>query len=324
MEGLAFITNDEDSLLIIKEIIKQHKINLVVTNEEKPKGRGLKIISSKIADEISKLDIKCVKVKNINREETKELFQALQIKLAIVYNFGQMINKALLSIPRDGFFNIHPSLLPKYRGASPIQTAIINGEPISGFTLFKMDEFIDHGPILYQEKIEITQDDTAVKLKNKILALINRRINDIISLIEAKDYVLTPQDEAYATYTRKFVKRDGLIDWSQPAQKIYNLIRALIPWPGAYTFFQQGGKNYRGNESKKIKLNIIKANLTSSVGNANGLPGSVVKITKSSFVVKCGMDTLLEVVRVKPEAKKEMNAGDFVNGYRIQEGSVLG
>jgi methionyl-tRNA formyltransferase len=230
--------------------------------------------------------------------------------MAIVVAFGQILRKNLLTIPDWGVINIHASLLPKYRGAAPIQWAILNSETKTGLTLMRMDEGLDTGPILFQKEVPILEDETAGQLHDRLSQLAGQMIIEALTDMASTQVEEIPQDDSLASYAPKIERRDSLVDWKQPAAKISCLIRALDPRPGAYTLLK----------GKQIKL------FSSTVVDGSGLdgvPGRVVRHTKEAIHVDTGQG-MLGIREIQYPGKKRLSIPDFLRGFPLPEGTLFG
>jgi methionyl-tRNA formyltransferase len=230
--------------------------------------------------------------------------------MAIVVAFGQILKKNLLTIPAWGVINIHASLLPKYRGAAPIQWAILNNESKTGLTVMRMDEGLDTGPILFQKEVPILEDETAGQLHDRLSELAGQMIAEALSDMAKTQVKEISQDDSLASYASKIERRDSLVDWKQPATKISCLIRALDPRPGAYTML----------EGKQIKL------FSSTVVDRSGLdgvPGRVVRHTKETIHVDAGQG-MIGIMEIQYPGKKRLSIADFLRGFPLPEGTIFG
>ena len=226
----------------------------------------------------------------------------------IVVAFGQIIPKAVLDMPKYGCVNVHASLLPKYRGAAPIQWAVINGDPYTGVSTQRMDEGVDTGDIILEEKVEIRPDETGGSLFDRLAEVGAKLCVKTIEAIENGTAVYTPQDNSKATHTAKIHKELGSIEWKKSAKEIECLIRGLNPWPSAYT--RLDGKT----------LKIWRANVLPDEGKA--APGCIIKAEKGSLLVQTG-NGVLELLEVQLEGKKRMTTEAFLNGYTVEAGTYF-
>ncbi len=289
----------------LRALAQKHRVLAVFTQPDRPAGRGLTLTPPPIKQVALELGLPIYQPEKINRET--EFIKTLNPDVIVVVAFGQFLSKRLLTIPKFGCINLHASLLPKYRGAAPIQWAIINGETETGLTTFLLSEEMDAGDILLQEKVSISNEDTAGTLHDKLAELGPDLVLRTLEGFEKGTIIPRPQDHSQATFAPKIESTVGQIDWTQPARKIFNLIRGLNPSPGAYTLW----------DGQRLKL------YASRVVPSNSIfpPGCV--IDSESLIVRCGEDAL-ELLEVQPAGKRRMSGRDFINGYKIRIGARFG
>jgi methionyl-tRNA formyltransferase len=284
------------------------QIQLVVTQPDRPKGRGLEVVASPVKQSALRLQLPIVQPERIKHNaEFRDQLTAIHPDAIIVVGYGRIIPQWMLDLPPLGNINLHASLLPKYRGAAPIQWAIARGETTTGVTTMRIDAGLDTGDILLQEKISIAPDDTAETLAPK-LAVVGADLT-VTTLRGLQAGTISPraQDDAQATPAPILRKEDGLIDFSLPAPEMLNRMRGFQPWPGAYTKFR--GKN----------LQVWKAD---SFDRA--LAPSELNVEGDHLIVGCGNDGAIELLELQLEGKKRTLASDFIRGYRPQPGEKLG
>ena len=286
----------------------EHEIVLVVTQPDRPAGRGLRPQATPIKALAEQLEVPLLQPERVNHQV--ETLREMEPDVLIVAAYGQILSKELLEVPRLGSVNLHASLLPKYRGAAPIQWALIRGERVTGGTTFLLDEGLDTGPILLQRKVPISEDDTAGTLEGKLSEVGAELMLETLRGLQEGTITPTPQDDAQATYAPKIKKALARIDWTKGARQVFNLIRALEPAPGAYTF-------YRGRRLKIRRGRVV------DEGTQRYEPGEVVALGTEGPIVQTSRG-LLELVRVQPEGRKVMSGRDFSHGYRVREGERLG
>jgi methionyl-tRNA formyltransferase len=283
-------------------------VQLVVTQPDRPKGRGLELISSPVKQRALEFALPITQPESIKKNDAfRAELTALNPDAIIVVGYGRIIPQWMLDLPPLGNINLHASLLPKYRGAAPIQWAIAQGETVTGVTTMKIDAGLDTGDTLLQQEIPIAADDTAETLAPKLATIGADLIVETLRGLEAGNIHPRPQDDAQATLAPILRKEDGLIDFSRPATEILNRLRGFQPWPGAYTKFR--GKN----------LQIWKA---SSL--ARSLPNSELMPEGDRLLVGCGASSAIELHELQLEGKKRTSAADFIRGYRPQAGEKLG
>jgi methionyl-tRNA formyltransferase len=285
-----------------------HRIHLVVTQPDRPKGRGLELVESPIKQSALKLDLPITQPDRIKtNEEFRSQLTATKPDAIIVVGYGRIIPQWMLDLPPLGNINLHASLLPKYRGAAPIQWAIANGETVTGNTTMRIDAGLDTGDILLQQQLPINPDDTAETLAPRLADMGADLLVETLRGLEAGSIHPRRQDDTQATLAPILKKEDGLIDFSRPAQQILNRLRAFQPWPGAYTKFR--GKT----------LQILKAQpATESV------PPTELKVIGDRLIAGCAKNTSLVLLELQREGKKRSSAQAFINGYHPKESEKLG
>ena len=231
-------------------IQSHHQIEMVITQPDRPKGRGQQLYPSPVKALALKAGLRVEQPEKASKPEGQELLRQVKPDIGVVVAYGQILSKDLLSIPTHGCVNVHGSLLPRHRGASPIQWAIIEGDEKTGITTIQMDERMDTGDILVQKQITILPDDTAGTLFEKLSRLGADALMETLALYEEGKIIRQKQDDTLATYTRLLKKDDGIIDWNQPADRICRLIRGLNPWPGAFSYLN-------GRRIKVLQARII-------------------------------------------------------------------
>ena len=285
-----------------------HRIHLVVTQPARPKGRGLELVASPVKQSALNLNLPIAQPERIKiNHEFRAALTAIKPHAIIVVGYGRIIPQWMLDLPPLGNINLHASLLPKYRGAAPIQWAIAGGENVTGNTTMRIDAGLDTGDILLQQQLAIASGDTAETLAPRLAAIGAELMIETLAGLQVGTIHPRPQDHARATLAPILKKEDGLIDFSRPAAEIYNRLRGFQPWPGAYTKFR--GKN----------LQILKAN---PAGNAIS-PAELI-VQSNRLLVGCGHSSALEIFDLQLEVKKRTTARDFLQGYRPKPNEKLG
>lgn len=297
-----------------------HEIVLVATQPDKVKGRGQELSFSPVKECAIKYDIPVIQPMKIREAEWVSILKKAGADIFVVAAYGQILSKEILDIPKYGCVNIHASLLPKYRGAAPIQWAILNGEEVTGVTIMKMAEGLDTGDIWSQSSIEISPEDTGDSLFDKLMSLGAELIVETLPLIESGSITAVPQNEDEASAVGKIKKEMGLINWSEDAQKIERYVRGLNSWPSAYTKFNN--KILKIWKAKIAEADCVEDKLA-EIKIADLSFGAVAWVGKDSFMVKTGKG-LLEVTEVQLEGKKRMGVHDFLLGAALQQGAILG
>lgn len=309
---ILFLGTPEFAIPSLQKINDHFEIVGVVTQPDKPQGRHLKLTPPPIKVEAEKIGISVFQPEKINTPEWIEKLTELQPDLGVVVAYGKILKEEILNIPKTKLFiNLHPSLLPRWRGPSPIQTAIIEGDEETGVTIMKITEKMDAGDILLQKKIPIDPDETAGELSKKLSIEGAELLLESIKLIESGRAVFTPQDESKATYCEKIEKHHGIIDWSWSAQKIHNLVRGCIPWPVAYT-------NFKGEVIRILKTKIILSKeLTNDYSHTE--PGTVVDVCKEYGVIKTG-NGLIGICVLQAPGRKPLPFSEYIKGKPIKIG----
>lgn len=287
----------------------KHEILAVVTQPDRPKGRGNKLLQTPVKEYALEQGLTVYQPQKVKTPEFVELLHDLQPELIVVAAFGQFLNKEILELPKYGCINVHASLLPKYRGAAPIQYAIIKGEKESGVTIMQMDIGMDTGAMLDKVVVPIAENTTMGELHDALREQGAALLLEVIDKIAAGTAVAEPQDDAQATYATLLDRSMEHIDWSKTAQEVHNLIRGFNPAPSTFTKLPNG---------KSLKIWGSKMTDKSSAAAA----GTVIETGKHSFFVACG-EGVLEITEVQPESKKRMPAQVFLNGRGVQEGDLL-
>jgi len=283
-----------------------------VTQPDRKKGRSLKVSAPPVKMEAAKLGMDVLQPADINDAQFLRKLETLKADAFIVVSFGVMLSKSLLNASKFGALNIHPSLLPKYRGAAPIQQAILAGERKTGVTIIKMNERLDAGDIILQKEVKIEEDDTACTLSDKLAPMGANLVLETLKLLEIGAAEFKKQNEREATMAPKLKKEDGLINWDLPTADILRKIRALEPWPGTYSRF----------DGRVLK--IVKAEVAKSGDFSKFSPGEIVLADqKIGFIVKT-KDGAVSILEVQIEGKKPMSAELFLRGHKITLGAKLG
>lgn len=285
---------------------KGYCVTTVVTQPDRPVGRKQILTPSPVKKRAEKLGIPVLQYEKIRKEGVKDLI-ALAPDLMITCAFGQILSKEILEIPKFGVINIHASLLPLYRGAAPIQWAVINGEKKTGITIMQTETGIDTGAILLQREIEIGENETAGELFERLSVLGAETITEAIDRIASGTATWKPQDESLASHVKMLSKEDGKIDFNKTAEEVKNLVRGVNPWPGAYIF--------RNGEM----LKIWEVSVVSKVG----IPGEILSAdSKNGFVIACGKDAV-SVISLQPAGKRRMEIIEFLRGNTLPIGTFL-
>lgn len=315
---LIFVGTTSSAINVLERLIKstEHHLLGVVTQPDRCCGRGLKKSPLPIKELAQKHHYRLYQPAEINNPAFINQIKELSPDAVVVAGYGQIISQSLLVIPKYGWLNIHPSLLPKYRGASPVTHTILNGDDLSGVTIIKMTAQMDAGPIIAQESVPVKPDETTPQLEERLFNLGGTMLIHILPRLERDEIEFRRQSDDEATYAPRLTKKDGLINWQKPAFMIYNHIRAMQGWPGAYTFCYT--QKYRA-----LRVNVSRTRLGLKGETSSQPPGTIIKVTPQKLVVNTG-DGILQLLELQPAGKRVMTAQDFINGYRIKEGDRYG
>lgn len=314
---VVYMGTPDFAVLPLRSIVEAgHEVVLCVTQKDKPKGRGEKVSYTPVKEEALKHNIPVFQPDTMKDEESIKTVRDANPDVIVVAAFGQILPKAVLDIPEYGCLNIHASLLPRLRGAAPIQQAVIDGDEETGITIMYMDEGLDTGDIILKKSIKIEADETGGSLFDKLALMGGPLICEVLDMSEKGLVTRSPQT-GEASYAGMLHKKMGLIDFTWDAVRIERLIRGLNPWPSAYTY-------YDGRMIKIWKAFVMNACEADDFESYKEAPcGSIVKITKEYIYVKTGKDILV-IESLQPEGKKRMDTAAYLRGCRMSEGAVLG
>ncbi len=313
---IVFFGSDDFAAVCLKEIGRSsHQVIGCVTVPDARQGRGMKLVLSPVKAIALGANLFCLQPLSLKEEAMVGQLKALEADIFVVVAYGKILTQMILNTPKLFCVNVHGSLLPKYRGAAPINWAIINGDRQTGVTIMKVNTRMDAGDIIAQEKIFLSEHVTADQLRAQMAQVGAKLLVQTLDDIQAGHYTCTAQDESKATLAPKLTKEMGRIHWQQSAEAIDRLIRGLKPWPGTFA-------TYKGKMLKILEASVVKME-GQPFGLAQGKPGTVVDIGKEGFIVACGQGGLL-VKCVHPQAAKIMPAYDFVQGYHLKPGEQLG
>jgi methionyl-tRNA formyltransferase len=281
------------------------EIAAVITQPDRPRGRGHQVSASPVKEAATTANVPIHQPEKIRSPEAQDLLKQLAPDCIVIIAYGQIIPARLLDIPKLGWINLHASLLPKYRGAAPINWAIASGETQTGLTTMRIDAGMDTGGMLLQEKIEIAPEQTAPELAQSMAEAGAPLMLDTLRGLAEGKLVPRPQNNDEATYAPLLKKEDGRIDWNRPAQEIYNRMRGFAPWPGAYTSFRR----------QACQIWAEPFSLRTLTGSA---PGTIFR-EDTQILIACGHATLLRLLSVKVEGRKQVSSVEFANGARLTE-----
>ncbi|OGL72310.1 methionyl-tRNA formyltransferase [Candidatus Uhrbacteria bacterium RIFCSPHIGHO2_02_FULL_57_19] len=279
----------------------------VVTRPDEPVGREQTLTPPAVKSAAIELGLRVQQPESLKDETWAQSYAKLKLDVAVVVAYGKLIPQAILDVPKHQTLNVHPSLLPKYRGPSPIQAAITNGDPETGITIMLLDAEMDHGPLLAQKIVKMTGTETAPELEARLADVAALMLPETVAKYVAGETVLTDQNHSLATFTKIISREDGRVLWSKTAVEIERLHRAYQPWPGLWTEWEHGGKTMR---IKPLEISV-EPNISDS-------PGKVF----ANLVIACGSGGL-KILRIQPEGKKEMSAEEFLRGHKDVIGSIV-
>jgi len=309
---IVFMGTAELSCTVLHALVESRssKVLAVVTQPDRPKGRDLRTQASPVKDLALAAQLPVLQPDRARDPAFLNDMKSLVPDLVVVAAYGQILPKTILEVPKHGCLNVHASLLPKYRGAAPIQWAILKGESETGVTIMRMDVGMDTGDILTQEKTGIASDDNSETLHARLARMgAQLLVHTIPGYLEGKIQPC-PQPAEGVSYAPKIKKEDGRIDWKQPATVVANQVRGLTPWPGTFTFLP--------NSPRPHRIKIWKAETTSD----SGMPGEVLRVDKSDIVVGCGAGAL-RLLSLQPEGGRRLTSQEFLTGHELKPGQTF-
>lgn len=306
---VVFLGTPDFAVGALNKISEAFDVVAVVTQPDKPKGRSGKPVFSPVKEEALRLNLPVYQFEKI-RKDGVEVLKSLNADVFVTCAYGQILSQEIIDIPKHGIMNIHASLLPKYRGAAPIQWAIINGDEYTGVTIMRTEAGIDTGDILLAESIKIGERETAGELFDRLAILGSELIVKALKLLESGNAKFVKQDENLATHVRMLTKEDGLIDWSKTPKQIFDLVRGTDPWPGAFTY-------YNGKLLKIRSVEIYQK-------ETSGAFGEVIVSDKNEGIVVRTNGGAIKITELQLEGAKRMSSHDFLLGRSLKQGEILG
>lgn len=309
---IVFMGTPDFASEVLKSLLEsEHQVLAVFTQPDKPRGRGKKISYTPVKEMALEAQIPIYQPRRIRDEENLEILKQINPDVIIVAAYGNILPKEILDLPPYGCINIHASILPKYRGAAPIHWAIIKGETETGISIMQMDEGMDTGDVLLLERIEISEEADTGEIFAKLASLGSKMIIEVLEKIKDGKLIPVKQKEEEATYAPMLTKKDELLDWDMSSKDIYNKIRGMNPWPGVYTYF-------RGD-----RLKIQKSILIDEKQVIEYKPGEIIDFSEEGIFIAANPGTIALKI-IQPAGKKQLNFKDFINGYQISRGELLG
>ncbi len=310
---IVFFGSSSFAVDSLRALIDRHEIAAVFTQPDRRKGRHLHLAKTVVKLFAEHNNIVVSQSENINDEDAIVMLKKFQADIFVVVSFGQKLSREVLDIPRLYCINVHASLLPSYRGAAPINHAIVNGDKTTGVSIIKMNEFMDGGDIILRKSIE-TKDDDSIVLTERLGKLGAQGLLEALDLIEKDKVEFIKQDQSQVTQASKLKKLDGSINWQDSAESLHNRVRGLLPWPCAYTY-------YKGKFLKVLKSKVVEC---PQERRRDLRLGEVLLICKQKgIIIACGRGELI-IERVQPEGKREMDAYAFALGHHVATGECFG
>jgi len=308
---IIFFGSDDFAAVNLRRLLKTGtEVLAVIAPPDKPQGRGMNVAPCLVKECALGHDVPILQPASLQDDQVRSELADFDADLFIVIAYGRLLPQKILDFPRLFCLNAHASLLPKYRGAAPINWALINGEQQTGVTLIKMNAALDAGDIIAQSALSIMPEDTAVTLREKLADLSSECLTQTLKRVDEDKVTFTAQNQNEVTWAPKLTKQAGLIDWKQPAARIHGMVRGLLPWPTAHTLYDQ-----------KI-LKLLKTEVVESPA-VSGSPGMVCEITAAGILVATGRHALL-IKRLHPESGRPMDAGSFISGHKLTPGYRFG
>ena len=301
--NIVFAGTPEFALPTLETLYESgNNIPLVITQKDKPKGRGKKMQATPVKEKTLELGLEVYQPDSINSLESIEKLKKIAPDCIVVIAFGQMLKSEVLNLPKYGCINVHASLLPKYRGAAPINWAIINGETETGITIMKMDEGIDTGPILNMKSIPIEDIDNSISIHDKLSVIGGEILIETLDTLEKGEIKETLQEDSLSTYAFILTKDMGKINWNSSGEKIINLVRGLKPWPSAYTMYN--GENIKIHKAKRMTK------------FEEGSSGTVVQVSDKGIFVNC-KDECIVIEELQFPGKRKMHISEYLRGNKL-------
>lgn len=306
---IIFAGTPDFSVPILESLHKEgYNIKMVITQQDRPKGRGKQMQPTPVKEKALELGLEVYQPKNINSRESLDKIKKADPEVIVVVAYGQIFKTEILNLPKYGCINIHASILPKYRGAAPINWVLINGEKETGVTIMQMEEGLDSGDMYYKKRIDITQEDDAFTIHDKLSILGAEAIVESLDKIVIKELEGEEQDHSLSTYAPMLSRDTGKIDWNKKNFEIVNLIRGVKGWPSATTYY----------EDEKIKIHLAKT----IDEDYSDIPGEIIKVDDDGVLVQTGKGSIL-IEELQFPNKRKMNVSEYIQGNEIKEKIVL-
>jgi methionyl-tRNA formyltransferase len=309
---IVFMGTPDFAACSLEALKEYYDIALVVTQPDRPSGRGYKLTPPPVKKVAQKYGLNVIQPERVGTSDIIDKLREINPDAIVVVAFGQKIPQEILNIPALGCINLHGSLLPKYRGAAPIQRAIMNGDSVTGLTTMLMDEGWDTGDMFLKCEVPIELEDTAGTLHDKMKEEGAKLLVKTLEKLQNKEIEPIQQDHKQATYAQKITKKDQIVTWDRSAKEVYNHIRALLPWPGV-KFIHNG---------KGVSLASVSLGMSKISSQENIIPGTVVEVTDDWFEIACKEETI-RVGTIKPDGSRFLTIKEYINGYNLSKGQQL-
>ncbi len=310
---VAFFGTPEFAVPSLQRLVtSRHDVVVVVSKPDRPVGRRQQMQSPPVIELARHHDLAVSQLKSLKSEEIDELLVSYGVEVAVVVAYGKLIPERLLSIPEHGFVNLHPSLLPRHRGPSPIQWALVCGDRATGVTTMLIDEGMDTGPILLQERVPIEPEDTAETISPRLAGIGAELVVKTIDGLESGSVAPRPQPSDGANTTPMLRRGFAKVDWSMPARQLVNRLRGLTPWPGLYSKFRGGRLKIHGLEEVR------------PAPSGNEPPGTILSADADGVVVRCGRGSAVRITEMQREGRRRLPADAFLVGERVSRGEAFG
>lgn len=321
---LIFCGTPQFAVPTLKHLLARSEFEViaVITQPDRPRGRGQQLAISPVKEVALAASLPVHQPEKVRAPEVQQLLEKLVPDVIVIIAYGQIIPARLLSIPKHGWINLHASLLPKYRGAAPINWPIVNGATRTGLTTMRIDAGMDTGDMLLQREMEIGLSETAPELAARMSEAGAPLMEETLRGLAAGSIIPRPQNHAEATVAPILKKEDGRIDWNRSAEEIYNRMRGFAPWPGAYTTFRGQICQLWGEQVPDVTV-LPELRNNQAIATARSAPGTLLG-AKDDWFVSCGNATLLRLQSVKLEGRKQISAAEFANGARLKPGERFG
>jgi methionyl-tRNA formyltransferase len=315
---LLFLGSADFAVPALESVAEEHDLELVITQPDRASGRGMRSSYTPVKKKALDLDIPVFQPEDVNSDASLKKIEGIDPEGFVLAAYGQMIRRELLDLV-EWPVNIHGSLLPKYRGAAPVNWAVIRGEEVSGVTTIVMDEGMDSGPVLLKKRTEVGENETAGELHNRLGEMGGELILETLKGLE-EGTVKPEKQEGEPSFAPKLSKEEGIVDWERDSRDVHNHIRGMNPWPGAYSYYQGERIGLHRSRDLGVLEGEVLSKLPLGEGSIEQDPGEIIDTGSMGLVVKCGGSTAVKLNQVQPPSKCVMSGTDFVNGYHLEIG----